>query len=152
MDYLGKAKEQVTGLATRIAGHRSSGGRAQTVTINRSREEIDRFWRDPEKLSQVLDPRARVRSPEGDVFEWMLSAGPGGTQTWRTRLLASGDGLRFVADPADTGGTGGRAEVVVSRTWTMTSWGLRIRGSSTVSTARSLTPFQHSARMTISYR
>jgi uncharacterized membrane protein len=115
VDYLGKAKEQVTELATKIVGHHGGGGgRSQTVTINRSREEIDRFWRDPEKLSQVLDPRARVRSLEGDVFEWMLSAGPGGTQTWRTRLLASDDGLRFVADPADTGGTGGRAEVVVT--------------------------------------
>jgi uncharacterized membrane protein len=115
VDYFDKAMHQVTGLATKIVGHHSGdGGRSQTVTIGRSREEIDQFWRDPEQLSLALGNIATVRSPESDVFEWILSAGPGGTQTWRTRLLASDDGLRFVADPADTGGTGARAEVVVT--------------------------------------
>jgi uncharacterized membrane protein len=115
VDYLGKAVHQVTGLATKIVGHRSSsGGRSQTVTIGRSREEIDQFWRDPEQLSLVLGHIATVRSPENDIFEWMLSAGPAGTQTWRTRLLASDHGLRFVDDAADTHGTGDRAEVVVT--------------------------------------
>jgi uncharacterized membrane protein len=115
VDYLDKAVHQVTGLATKIVGHRSGDGdRLQTVTINRSREEIDQFWRDPEQLSLVLGHIATVRSPEDGVFVWMLSAGPPGTQTWRTRLLASDHGLRFVADSADTDGTGDRAEVVVT--------------------------------------
>src|SRR4051794_37598964 len=40
-------------------------------------------------------------------------------------------------------------QVVVSVTLTMTSWGLRMVGSSTFSTDRSLTPFQTSARMMV---
>src|ERR1700712_1348948 len=40
--------------------------------------------------------------------------------------------------------------VVVSLTCTMTSWGLSIDGSSTVSTDRSLMPFQTSALMSLS--
>jgi uncharacterized membrane protein len=116
MDNLDKAKDQITEVATKVLrrGSNSAGG-AQTLTISRGREEIGQFWRDPEKLSQVLGDIATVRSTEDDIFEWTLSAGASDGRTWRTRLLDGADRLRFVAvDDGSTDESDDGAEIVVT--------------------------------------
>lgn len=101
MHFLDNVRKQLAALVVKAVGHGGPGMCAQTVTINCGSDEVDTFWRDPEKLSQVFGNVATVRSPESDVFVWMLSTGSDETQTWRTRLHSSDRELRFVADGAD---------------------------------------------------
>ncbi|MCE4267673.1 hypothetical protein [Rhodococcus globerulus] len=100
MKFLNHVRKQLAVLVVKALGRGGRGMCAQTVTINCGSDEVDTFWRDPEKLSQVFGNLATVRSPESDVFVWMLS-GADETQTWRTRLHSSDRELRFVADGAD---------------------------------------------------
>ncbi|GAB2682285.1 SRPBCC family protein [Nocardia goodfellowii] len=105
MSYIDKAKEQLTDLVGKVIDSGSGGG-AQTVTISRPRAEVEQFWRDPEKLSQVLGELAEVRSTEPMRYEWVLHRADEEPITWDTTLETEPDGLRFVraagnGDPAE---------------------------------------------------
>ncbi|MGK8523858.1 SRPBCC family protein [Nocardia asteroides] len=78
----------------------SSYSGSQTVTIARPRAEVERFWRDPENLSQVLGDVAEVRSTEPSIYEWTLHSGTDGRTTWKTTLREEEGHLRFVG-PTD---------------------------------------------------
>lgn len=92
-------------LAARVVkGLRHDGRRgmsSQTVTISVGSNDMERFWRDPERLSQVFGDVATVSSPENEIFVWTLSIGTGEAHTWRTRLHTADGELRFVAVSGD---------------------------------------------------
>ncbi|WP_378740450.1 hypothetical protein [Nocardia brasiliensis] len=107
MNYLDKAKEQLTDLVGKVIDSGSSGGGTQTVTISRPRDQVEQFWRDPEKLSVVLGDLAEVRSTGPTSYEWILRRGDESV-TWDTTLVAEEGSLRFVR----AGGNGSSTEGV----------------------------------------
>ncbi|GAA5107969.1 hypothetical protein [Nocardia iowensis] len=96
MNYLDKAKEQLTDLVGKVIDSGSSGGGTQTVTISCPRDQVEQFWRDPEKLSAVLGDIAEVRSTGPTGYQWILHRGDAESITWDTTLVAEEGSLRFV--------------------------------------------------------
>ncbi|MEV6661389.1 SRPBCC family protein [Nocardia fluminea] len=113
MSYIEKAKEQLTDLVGKAVFSSSSGGGAQTVTISRPQAEVEPFWRDPEKLSQVLGDLAEVRSTGPRSYEWVLHSADEESITWDTTLETEEDGLRFVG-ATDSGDPAGAVEIRVT--------------------------------------
>ncbi|MFC9962719.1 hypothetical protein [Nocardia ignorata] len=113
MSYIEKAKEQLTDLVGKVVHSGSSGGGAQTVTISRPRAEVEQFWHDPEKLSQMLGDVAGVRSTGPTSYEWVLHRRDEDPITWDTILETQEDGLRFVG-ATENGVHAGPAEIRVT--------------------------------------
>jgi uncharacterized membrane protein len=64
----------------------------RTVSVNRSREDLYRFWRDFENLPAVLESVLLVRTLDEERSHWEI-AGPGGeTLGWDARLIADDPG------------------------------------------------------------
>jgi hypothetical protein len=112
MTTIPRLATQASGLVTKVVGERSAD-LVQTVTILSGRDEVDKFWRDPENLSQAFGNLATVQSSGSDVFVWKLQGKSDETQSWRTRLQRSDNALWFVADGPD-GDTGDRAQLMVT--------------------------------------
>lgn len=113
MNYIDKAKEQLTDLVGKVIDTGSSAGNTQTVTISKPRAEVEEFWRDPEKLSQVLGDVAEVRSTGPRSYEWVLRHGDDERVTWDTTLITDEEGLRFVRAAGD-GAPEERAQIQVT--------------------------------------
>ncbi|WP_040785160.1 hypothetical protein [Nocardia pneumoniae] len=111
MHYIDKAKEQLTDLVGKVAGSVSHGGNSQTVTIGRPRTEVEQFWRDPDRLSQVLGGIAEVRSSAPSRYEWILRPGADDSVEWNTTLVEEDDGLRFVGTTGEGDRTRGGPQI-----------------------------------------
>ncbi|MEU2001690.1 hypothetical protein ACH47B_09155 [Rhodococcus sp. NPDC019627] len=96
MHYIDKAREQLTDLVGKMVDSAAGSGNSQTLTINRPRPEVEQFWRDPGKLSEVLGDVAEVRSTEPGSYEWTLNPGADEPTTWNTTLVEADGSLRFV--------------------------------------------------------
>lgn len=108
VNLLDTAKDQVRSLAGRVFDGRSSDGRSaatrQTVTVTRPVDEVDAFWRDPQRLSAAFGDLGEVRFTEPDRYRWRLRVGDEEVD-WDSRLTPGNPSLRFVDD------TGHRIEV-----------------------------------------
>jgi uncharacterized membrane protein len=91
---LDKVTHQATDLVAKAVGAASRPAPSQSVTIARPREEVMRFWRDPETLSAILGDIADVTCPEPGVYRWVATHGDA-VLAWTTTLVAEGDRLRF---------------------------------------------------------
>lgn len=111
MHYIDKAKEQLTDLVGKVAGSVSQGGNSQTMTIGRPRTEVEQFWRDPQRLSEVLGGIAEVRSPAPSRYEWTLRPGADDSVKWTTTLVQEEDGLRFTGTRDDGSRTEGGPQI-----------------------------------------
>jgi uncharacterized membrane protein len=94
--YIDETKHLLSDLVGRVIESASSHSSSQTLTIARPRAEVERFWRDPENLSEVLGEVAEVRATEPSTYEWTLHSGADGRTTWKTTLLEEDGHLRFV--------------------------------------------------------
>ncbi|MGK8488893.1 SRPBCC family protein [Nocardia asiatica] len=89
-------------LVGRVLESASSYSSTQTVTIARPRAEVERFWRDPANLSEVMGDVADVRSSGPSSYEWTLHAGADGRTTWQTTLQEEEGRFRFVGSTDDS--------------------------------------------------
>lgn len=104
MHYIDKTVGQMAALIGKVAGSvvgsvvgsASSGANSQTMTIGLPRPEVERFWREPENLSAVLDGIADIRAVAPDRFEWALAPGSDDTIIWESAVVAEENSLRFV--------------------------------------------------------
>ncbi|WP_067813330.1 hypothetical protein [Nocardia inohanensis] len=96
--YADKAKGQVGGLVAKVAGSGSGAAAARTLTIGAPRAEVERFWRDPERLSAVLDGLGVVRMSAPGRYEWTVRPAESEPVTWQTTLTETEDGLRYAGD------------------------------------------------------
>ncbi|MEU1995738.1 SRPBCC family protein [Nocardia gamkensis] len=96
MHYIDDTKHLLSDLVGWLIESASSYSSSQTVTIARPRAEVERFWRDPANLSEVLGDVAEVRSTEPSIYEWTLHSGTDGRTTWKTTLREEDGHLRFV--------------------------------------------------------
>ncbi|WP_174187296.1 SRPBCC family protein [Nocardia barduliensis] len=102
MHYIDDTKHLLSDLVGRVLESASSYSSSQTVTIARPRAEVERFWRDPANLSEVLGDVAEVRSTGPSSYEWTLHSGADGRTTWKTTLHDEEEGrLRFVGSTDD---------------------------------------------------
>ncbi|WP_040835498.1 hypothetical protein [Nocardia brevicatena] len=104
MHYMDKAKEQLATLVGKVAGvvgRGSSSSSHQTMTIERPRPEVERFWREPENLARTLDGIAEIHPTEPDHLEWTFAPESEHPVTWESTSVVEENGLRFVdaADP-----------------------------------------------------
>lgn len=88
---VGTAVQGLSTLAEAVRGGRSK--RAQAITIERPRGEVERFWHHPEQLSRVLGTVGAVRPRGSDGYTWVLHGEP--DVEWETTLSTDADGLRF---------------------------------------------------------
>ncbi|VFA97963.1 hypothetical protein [Nocardia cyriacigeorgica] len=98
MDYIDKAKHQVVDLVGKVVGASGGGVSTQTMTIARPRDEVRRFWRDPDNLSAVLQGIARVRQAGSDRLEWTFDPLESDTLRWSTDVVDNADELRFTGE------------------------------------------------------
>lgn len=96
MELFDRIKEEAAGFVTKVAGHGETGEQVQTVTIACAQSEVEALWRDPDKLSSVFGDEVGIRVIDGGVFEWTLSTGPDEIESWWSKLVDTGDSLRFV--------------------------------------------------------
>ncbi|QTJ67247.1 hypothetical protein HYG77_17810 [Rhodococcus sp. ZPP] len=101
MHYIDKAREQLVDLVGKVVDSTAGSGNSQTLTISRPRSEVEQFWRDPGKLSEVLGDVAEVRSTEPGIYEWTLNPGADELTTWNTTLVEEDGRLRFVGKTGD---------------------------------------------------
>lgn len=101
MHYVDTAKGQLTELVEKFLESASRTGPSRTVTISRSRVEVERFWRDADNLSRVLGDLGDVRATGPAAYEWTLLRGDDEALTWQTTLVTEADGLRFVGAAPD---------------------------------------------------
>ncbi|WP_063022786.1 SRPBCC family protein [Nocardia niwae] len=101
MHYIDDTKHLLSDLVGRVIESASSYSGSQTVTIACPRAEVEQFWRDPAKLSEVLGDVAEVRATEPSVYEWTLHSGTDGRTTWKTTLRAEEGHFRFVGSTGD---------------------------------------------------
>ena len=101
MHYIDKAREQLTDLVGKLVDSTAGSGNSQTLTISRPRSEVEQFWRDPGKLSEVLGDVAEVRSTEPGSYEWTLNPGADEPTTWNTTLVEGDGSLRFVGETGE---------------------------------------------------
>ncbi|MCQ4122350.1 hypothetical protein [Rhodococcus tibetensis] len=101
MHYIDKARGQLTDLVGKVVDSTTGGGgNSQTLTVSRSRPEVEQFWRDPENLSEVLGDVAEVRSTKPGSYEWTLNVGADEHTTWNTTLIEGDGNLLFVGSAA----------------------------------------------------
>ncbi|WP_040790782.1 hypothetical protein [Nocardia paucivorans] len=101
--YMDKAKEHLTTLIGKAAGGGANGPSRQTVTIERPRPEVERFWREPENLARALDGIAEIHPTESGRLEWTFAPDSEHPITWESTSVVEENGLRFVdADEPDT--------------------------------------------------
>ncbi|WP_280334315.1 hypothetical protein [Nocardia wallacei] len=106
MSYLEKIEQRLVALAGTVTGAVSRGGPAQTLTIGAPAAEVERFWREPDKLSAVFDGVADVHETGPGRYRWTFPHAPD-QAAWDTELLAEGGGLRFVGIEDDDSGRRG---------------------------------------------
>lgn len=101
VDYIDKARHQVIDLVGKVVGATGGGVSTQTVTIAAPRAQVQRFWRDPENLSAVLDGIVRVSATGPDRLEWRFDPLDGESLRWETEVVDKTDELRFVGEHDD---------------------------------------------------
>lgn len=101
MHYIDKAREQLVDLVGKVVDSTAGSGNSQTLTISRPRSEVEQFWRDPGRLSEVLGDVAEVRSTEPGNYEWTLNPGADEPTKWNTTLVEEDGSLRFVGETGD---------------------------------------------------
>ncbi|WP_280445722.1 hypothetical protein [Nocardia brasiliensis] len=103
VNYIDKAKDQLTDLVGKVVGGSDRSGNSQTVTIARPRAEVEQFWRDPDKLSMALGDLGVVTATGPTSFTWTM---PGhDSPAWHTRLVAEEGRLRFLDAEGPAPGT-----------------------------------------------
>ncbi|MBF6435402.1 hypothetical protein [Nocardia cyriacigeorgica] len=98
MDYIDKAKHQVVDLVGKVVGASGGGVSTQTMTMARPRDEVRRFWRDPDNLSAVLQGIAQVREAGPDRLEWTFEQLGDDALRWETDVVDDADELRFTGE------------------------------------------------------
>ncbi|WP_280308620.1 hypothetical protein [Nocardia abscessus] len=101
MHYIDDTKHLLSDLVGRVLESASSYSSSQTLTIARPRAEVERFWRDPANLSEVLGDVAEVRSSGPSSYEWTFPSGADGRTTWTTTLREEDGHFRFVGSTDD---------------------------------------------------
>ncbi|WP_280294573.1 SRPBCC family protein [Nocardia abscessus] len=101
MHYIDDTKHLLSDLVGRVLESASSYSSSQTLTIARPRAEVERFWRDPANLSEVLGGVAEVRSSGPSSYEWTFPSGADGRTTWTTTLREEDGHFRFVGSTDD---------------------------------------------------
>lgn len=73
---------------------------SRAVTINRSPEELYRYWRDFANLAEIMDNIVSVTAIDDVTSDW-AAKGPGGSEVkWRARIIEDIDGA-FIAWKSD---------------------------------------------------
>ncbi|WP_159847723.1 SRPBCC family protein [Nocardia sp. CY41] len=114
MHYIDDTKHLLSDLVGRVIESASSYSSSQTVTIARPRAEVQQFWRDPAKLSEVLGDVAEVRTTEPSTYEWTLQSGTDGRTTWKTTLREDEGHLRFVGSAGEDAASAQGLEIELS--------------------------------------
>lgn len=85
-----------------VGGDQGPTAIRQSITIERSREEILPIARDPHALSTVLGDLGRVATTGGDRFAWTITTPGDATTEFDTELVETPNGLLWrTADDAD---------------------------------------------------
>ncbi|MGW0358491.1 hypothetical protein ACWDXV_30225 [Nocardia nova] len=100
MNVTDAVKDRLGTVVTKVVGAASGYGHPQSVTIARPREDVQRLWRDPHRLSRVFGDVASVSSEDGHRFEWRLGSHGNETDTWTTTLTEGPGTLRFTGTEA----------------------------------------------------
>ena len=104
MRYVDRVVQKLGDVVGGVVQRRTSGARSQTVTISRPREEVQRFWRDPDALTAIFDGVAKVRRDGADRYVWTPSGAADGDHSWNATLHEADDTLRFAAARNAPGG------------------------------------------------
>lgn len=87
----------------RAAGRTAAGGAAvsRSITVGRPAEECYEVWRDPDRLSRILDGFAEVDSTGDDRLRWTVHGPRGRDVSWETRVVAAepGELVRWETTP-----------------------------------------------------
>lgn len=69
----------------------------KSVTVGKSADELHRFWRDPEMLTQVVGSVAEVAPAEEDRHRWTVDGPLGRGLEWETEIVEDrpGEVLRW---------------------------------------------------------
>ncbi|BBY06732.1 SRPBCC domain-containing protein [Mycobacterium noviomagense] len=107
---LDTAKEQLRHAVVTVVDRLGHREQSQSLTISCPRDAVQRFFRDPEQLSQVLDGVADVvKAGADDRLRVVIRKGPLDGISWECLMVAEERRLRFV----DSGRHDGIASEIV---------------------------------------
>ncbi|MFC4372971.1 hypothetical protein ACFO5K_02555 [Nocardia halotolerans] len=102
MNWAGPLEDQTRRLLSKIVAP-AAGVATQAVTIARPRATVERFWRDPDNLSAVLDGIAQVTATDSDRLTWSFAEGTAAATQWVTHTVVAADEIRFVGSHDSAG-------------------------------------------------